>query len=407
MTMPGNGRALTDEGDSGGPVVSVIVPTYNRATLLPDAIESVLAQSLTSFEIIVVDDGSTDGTAHVVGRYGARVRYVRTDNGGVAHARNVGMRLARGRYLTFLDSDDRLYPYALELQVSLLERFPSVGLVCAEMSGFDDHGFFERYHLRTYHRSAFRNPSESYREIYEEGVTLGEAIDVPRALADLAPDAAARGVYLGRIFDTYLRRLVLCQNTMMVRRAVVENVGERDVRVRHWQEVDYLLRITRRYRVAFVDVPTYQLRYHPGQISVGGKATWLRKQRILLRVVKRHAELDAAYYRRHRHRIEPHLAHLHRAVAVPMLLQPVPAPVHRRYARRARVHLARAAAYGMPARGLTLATRLPPPACRLLVSATESVRQAGRWVVARARLGRPMAAAAAWYASPRRVPSEG
>ena len=92
------------------PRVSVVIPTYNRGNLIGQAIDSVLAQSYSDFEIIVSDDGSTDDTAARVARYGDRVRYVRTANGGVAHARNVGTREARGDYLAYLDSDDRYYP---------------------------------------------------------------------------------------------------------------------------------------------------------------------------------------------------------------------------------------------------------------------------------------------------------
>lgn len=357
------------------PTVSVIIPTFNRAALLPQAIDSILAQSLSDVEIIVVDDGSTDETPAVVRRYGNRVHYVRTDNGGVAHARNVGTRYARGRYITFVDSDDKLYPYALELLAGLLDRYPAAGLACAEMSGFDAAGFSERYHLKSYHRSAFRDPAERWDHIYEEAHRLGDIMPVPASLRSDDADACNRQVYLGQVFDTYLLRLVLCQNSVMLRREVRDAVGDRDVRVRHWQEVDYLLKITRHHVVCFVDVPTYQLRYHAGQISVGDGRTWLRKQRILLQVVRRHATCDADYYAAHKGQVDEHLAHLHRAVAVPLLLQDVSPRVHRRYAVRARVHLARAARYGYPARGLELATRLPRVASRLLVSVIEMARR--------------------------------
>lgn len=356
------------------PVVSVIVPTFNRAALVREAIDSVLAQTFTSYEIIVVDDGSTDDTASVTAVYGDRLRYVYTERGGVAHARNVGVRHAAGRYLTFLDSDDRLYPYALELQVALLERFPAVGMACAEMSGFDDAGFFERYHLRTYHQSSFRDSSQSWHQIYAESHRLGDMVVLPSPLLDTEPGAGDRRVYLGNVFDTYLQRLVLCQNSVMLRREVIDDVGARNEQVRHWQEVDYLLRVTRRYPVCFADVPTYQLRYHDGQISMGSHFTWMRKQQILLRVVRRHAEADPAYYAAHRVQLDEQLARLHRAVAVPMLLQAGSVDARRRYARRARVHLERAARYGHPFRWLYLAAHLPPPIARHLVSIVETVR---------------------------------
>lgn len=367
---------------SGEPAVSVVIPVFNRAALLPEAIDSVVAQTLPDHEIIVVDDGSTDDIAAIVRPYGDRVRYLRTTHGGVAHARNVGVGAARGRYLTCLDSDDRLYPYALELQVRLLDRYPEAAFVCAEMSGFDDHGFFERYHLQQYHQSAYRHRDITYARIFARSLPLAGAVPVPERLRLDDPHAGARRVHLGNVFDTYLLHLVISQNTVVMRREVALEAGLRNPRVRHWQEVDYLFRITRRHPICFVDVPTYQLRYHDAQESGGSGAAgtfrWMRKQQILLRVVRRHALADADYYRAHRPAIDHQLAHLHRAAAVPMLLQPPRASAPRRYRRCAVGHLRRAAAYGHPSRLLELAALMPSPLRHVAVRSLQSLRQ-WRW----------------------------
>lgn len=254
------------------PRVSVVIPTFNRAELIGAAIDSVLAQTFSDYEIVVADDRSTDDTASRVAAYGARVRYVRTGNGGVAHARNVGTQAARGSYLAYLDSDDRLYPYTLELQTALLDRFPEAAFACAEMSGFDDHGYFERYHLKTYHASAYRDPAVTYDRIFRQSMSLAEALPVPEALLAHDPEAKSRRVYLGNVFDVYLLKTILCQNSILVRREVLTEVGLRNPGVRHWQELDFLLRICRRHPICFVDVPTYQLRYHDGQVSGTGGA---------------------------------------------------------------------------------------------------------------------------------------
>ncbi len=95
--------------------VSVIVPTYNAAPFISDAIECVLTQDYPADEIIVVDDGSTDMTAQVVAGFGGAVRYVHQENQGPAGARNVGLRLARGRLITFLDADDLWAPSTLRV----------------------------------------------------------------------------------------------------------------------------------------------------------------------------------------------------------------------------------------------------------------------------------------------------
>ena len=109
------------------PLVSVIIPTYNRAALLREAVESVLKQTYGAIEVVVVDDGSTDDTAAVMQEYGNRVRYSRRPNGGVNAARNIGIKQAKGQYLALLDSDDLWEPYKIEMQVALLKKFSDVG----------------------------------------------------------------------------------------------------------------------------------------------------------------------------------------------------------------------------------------------------------------------------------------
>ena len=111
------------------PAISVVIPTYNRAALLMQAIDSALAQTWTDREIVVVDDGSTDGTPEVVERYGSAVRYVRQTNGGEASARNRGVREAKGDWIAFLDSDDLWEPVALASMMSAASARPAAGLV--------------------------------------------------------------------------------------------------------------------------------------------------------------------------------------------------------------------------------------------------------------------------------------
>jgi glycosyltransferase involved in cell wall biosynthesis len=104
------------------PLVSIIIPTYNRAQLLPAAIESVLGQGYPNTEVIIVDDGSTDDTQEVLGRFGNRINVVTQENKGAAAARNIGIRSSKGEIVAFLDSDDLWLPTKLERQVALLEK---------------------------------------------------------------------------------------------------------------------------------------------------------------------------------------------------------------------------------------------------------------------------------------------
>ncbi|AEH45966.1 glycosyl transferase family 2 [Thermodesulfatator indicus DSM 15286] len=113
------------------PLVSVIIPTYNREKFLKEAIESVLAQTFRSFELIVVDDASTDKTPYLVSRY--PLRYVRkVKRQGVSAARNTGIRLAQGEFIAFLDSDDLWLPEKLAEQIAFFERRPEAVAVQTE-----------------------------------------------------------------------------------------------------------------------------------------------------------------------------------------------------------------------------------------------------------------------------------
>ena len=120
-------------------VVSVIIPCYNHARFLGEAIESVLAQSYCNFEIIVVDDGSTDNTAEVAKRY-SRIRYISQENAGLASARNTGLQQSRGEFLIFLDADDRLLANALETGVACMREHPECAFVSGRCRILDEGG---------------------------------------------------------------------------------------------------------------------------------------------------------------------------------------------------------------------------------------------------------------------------
>jgi len=108
--------------------ISVVIPTFNRVDQLEIALQSVLEQTFTPSEIIVVDDGSSDGSKTMLrSRFGDRIRYHYQENRGVSHARNVGVELSSGNWIAFLDSDDQWLPEKLELQIAAIESHPEFG----------------------------------------------------------------------------------------------------------------------------------------------------------------------------------------------------------------------------------------------------------------------------------------
>lgn len=117
---------------------SVIIPTYNRAALLHHTLDSVLAQTLSSCEIIVVDDGSTDQTEQVVAALGGKIRFLRQPNLGPGAARNLGAGLAAGQYLTFLDSDDLWFPWTLETYQKIIKQNQSPSFLAGKPFRFQE-----------------------------------------------------------------------------------------------------------------------------------------------------------------------------------------------------------------------------------------------------------------------------
>jgi len=121
-----------DEASVDTEFVSVVIPTFDRCSMVGDAVESVLRQSHGRYELIVVDDGSQDGTVERLECYGSRITVLSQPHRGVAATRNSGVRWSGGRYLAFLDSDDLWYPSKLEIQVAFMERNPGVQICQTE-----------------------------------------------------------------------------------------------------------------------------------------------------------------------------------------------------------------------------------------------------------------------------------
>lgn len=119
------------------PKISVVIPTYNAAQYVGEAIESVLNQTFKDYEIVVVDDGSTDNTEELLQKYVDRIRYIKQKNGGEGAARNRGIREAHGEWVAFLDADDLWLPHKLKVQMEFVEQHPDVDFIYGDTSVFD------------------------------------------------------------------------------------------------------------------------------------------------------------------------------------------------------------------------------------------------------------------------------
>lgn len=247
------------------PLVSVVIPTYNRAYCLRRTLESVFAQTHRRLEVLLVDDGSTDGTAALaeeIGRNEPRLRYLRQANAGVCAARNLGLETARGEYIALLDSDDVWFDWKIAAQVAVLAADRSLGMVWTDMKAVDPlgHVTHDRY-LRTMY-SAYRWIGE--RAVFDRTTRLGDLPGAPcnSGIADVS-------VRSGDLYSAMIMGNLVHTSTVLLTRERLRKVGLFDVQLRmSGEDYDFHLRSCREGRVALLDVPSilYQ-RGAPDQLT--------------------------------------------------------------------------------------------------------------------------------------------
>jgi glycosyltransferase involved in cell wall biosynthesis len=192
------------------PKVSVIIPTYNRLPMLKEAVNSVLAQDFEDFELIVVDDGSTDGTIEEIRKFGGRVRLLQhPENRGVSAARNKGILHAKGKYVAFLDSDDQWVKGKLKIQVTFLDENPHYPLC-----------YTDEIWIR---RGKRVNPMVKHAK------------------------------YSGWIFEKCLPLCIISPSSAMMRKTLFSKVGLFDEALPVCEDYDFWLRVSARFPIFFIN----------------------------------------------------------------------------------------------------------------------------------------------------------
>ena len=207
------------------PKVSVVIPTYNYAQYIKEAIDSVLVQTHKDCEIIVVDDGSTDDTKGVVSQCGPDVKYIYQKNQGVSAAKNIGIRNSEGEYIAILDSDDLWLPSKIEKQIRLFEANSGLGLV------------------------------------YSDGLVFGEE----RPWDDFSL-GGNMNFYRGRIFDKLILGNFIPSTSALIKRDCFDKVGLFDINLGVCEDWDMWLRISLHYEVDYVDELLVKRRKHRGSL---------------------------------------------------------------------------------------------------------------------------------------------
>lgn len=210
------------------PLVSVVIPTYNNAHYIRQAVDSALSQTYSSYEVIVIDDGSTDETCSVLRPYNGRIQYICQDNQGVSSARNHGIRIARGEFISFLDSDDYFLPNKLAEQISAFEIMPSLGIL-----------------------------HSGWRMVNEEG----------QKVKDVEPWSYAPQLDLER----WLLWKPVLLGAMMFRKEYLEKAGGFDTSLRQAEDVDLTLRLALMgCKAVWLRKPTVCYRLHGGNTIKDG-----------------------------------------------------------------------------------------------------------------------------------------
>ncbi len=260
---------LSGSGERG--LVSVIIPTYNRAHLIVETLNSLLAQTYTRFEAIIVDDGSKDNTRETVARYtDPRIRYFQKQNGGLSSARNFGLDQARGEFIAFLDSDDLWYSWKLAAQMEIFDRHDDVGMIWTDMSTFETLGrVIDERHLRTYYAAYRRIDME--KKFNRRGSLRDLTPDAPPALHDCP-------YYDANVFDAMFMGNLVHPPTAIVRRSRLRESGrfEPEVTGNGAEDYHFYFKITERGPVAFLDAPAILYRVHANQMSTTGNAAEAR-----------------------------------------------------------------------------------------------------------------------------------
>ncbi len=190
------------------PLVSVVIPTYNREKYLQKALSSVLAQTYQCLEIIVIDDGSTDNTGKIVRSFKKDIRYIYQENQGVSTARNVGIRNSQGDFIAFLDSDDYWFPEKTELQIALFHKHPEYGMVASRCASIRLDG--------------------SYRETNRRGSS-------------------------GWVLEQLFRANFIRTSSAIIRKECFDKVGLFDEGLKECEEYDLWLRIAAQYPIGFIN----------------------------------------------------------------------------------------------------------------------------------------------------------
>lgn len=248
------------------PLVSLVVGTYNAAEFIADTLDSMLAQTYPNIEVVVVDDGSTDGTRDILRLYAGRIVLIEQSNGGIPAVRNRGIAVAGGEYIALMDHDDLCEPERIAVQMAVMRQLPDVVLCGSEFSAFNSAGPIEPRHSATYYTRAGEHAC-GVAGFYAKRTTIDIVDCLPSVLGDAGGAATTIVVSHGDVYESLAMGNFVHPPTVLFRRSASERVGNFQSNARTICDWDWLVRIARQGPLAHIDRPLLRYRRSTTQIS--------------------------------------------------------------------------------------------------------------------------------------------
>jgi len=272
--------------------VSVVIPTYCRAPLVCEAIDSILAQEVSDLEIVVIDDGSTDDTAARLREYGDSIVFETQENQGLSSARNRGIQVSKGEYIALLDDDDWWMPGKLALQCELLESLPELA------------GVYTNFSIHRGKNDITPNGiSTWYESPVDWSTVFGQSTTVRHILGDtplIDPDTS---IHIGSIYEASLDRYFVLPSTALIRRSCLPDKPWFPIHDPICGDWEFFARISKHSPLCYVDADTVYNRSHKDDYRLT-QTRMLRQMKLRIDFLQRVYRADRDFYNQHRSRVD-------------------------------------------------------------------------------------------------------
>lgn len=265
------------------PLLSIIIPTYNRAHLLKQALKSIQNQTFKDYEIIIVNDGSKDNTDEIVSQSELNINYIKQKNAGLNAARNVALKQARGKYIALLDDDDLWLDFKSGLQIKILEKYPHIAYI------FSDFYIFNETNKLSNGLQTWFQDQLNWDYVFDDYTNINNIIKVEKK-------NKIEKFYTGNIYFELLKNPLILPSTVIFRKSILKNelkFYEKDSLFGDW---DFFARLAKNHLVGFIPFETTLNRSHVDDVRIT-KMPEIEQIKRRLDLIYRVWEKDEEFYK--------------------------------------------------------------------------------------------------------------